>query len=367
MADATLPLEYASPTTRPGRRSPLPAVVACFLVPLPFVAGLLLLNRADRPAGPPVPPGAVVAAADIRRGNAAGDYEVRAQGFMRSGRPVFHDVSVYFPWPAARSLRVHVQTFTFHPFANRVSPADHRPVTPAAMLAQMAARGCNPTHPATIELADALYADLRHLAGGTLPPAAFYTGPHFPPPDDRLLTPLRILAGWLAVSSIAAVLALRTRRPWNDTGTVRAVTAWSAAVLLAGCQQRPPDELPDNVPPTPEAARRERVKLAAMVSKSLLADGFDRADARWSPRERAAIEAVSVEVRRLYEAREHESLPVYRVTEGRDEFVVMVACFERLPDGSYLSPVNSLMSFGVSKDFRTVHPSPPPGGRISLF
>jgi hypothetical protein len=216
MADAPSPLEYASPERQRStvrRRSLARVVLACFLFPLPVVLILLFLIRLDHSPSSPVPPGAIFASADIRRGNTIGDYGVTAYGFMRDGRPVFDRVSVEFPKPGGPSLEIKAANLTFLPFAKRMNSADYRPVTRAAMLAQFTSRGCDPASPATAELADALYADLQNISAGIppLPPAHFWTGPYAPPPEDSLLSSSGVLVGWLVVSCIAAFIAVRTR------------------------------------------------------------------------------------------------------------------------------------------------------------
>src|SRR5688572_22306157 len=108
MADPLPPLHYSPPRARRlGRGSPARTAAACFVVPLPIALALLVLIGPAGPARPPVPPGTQWASADIRRGNADGDYQVTAQGFMRAGRPEFERVHVYFPRPGGRSLDVH--------------------------------------------------------------------------------------------------------------------------------------------------------------------------------------------------------------------------------------------------------------------
>jgi hypothetical protein len=218
MADTSEPLNYASPARR---RSPVRVLLACFLFPLPVALAFLLLLELDRSPSRPVPPGAIFASADIRRGNAVGDYRVSAYGFMRGGRPVFDQVHVYFPKPGGKSLDINAANLTFLPFASSYSSADYRPVTRAAMLAQFTSRGCDPASAATAELADALYADLWNISAGTPPATDFWTGPYSPPPDDPFLSPSGVLVGWLVVSSTAALIAFALSRCLLIRGSAR--------------------------------------------------------------------------------------------------------------------------------------------------
>jgi len=200
-------LDYVSPAAfQARRRSKRRRILFCYIIPLPVVLLVGLVSGWFEAVPPPVPPGTQFASADIRRGNAAGDFNISAYGFVKGGRPVFDQVSVTFSKPSGRMLIVHLSDLTYQPFANSMNSANDRPITPSAMLAHYASIGCNPADPRTMEMADALDADLHSLANGTAPHGKLWTGPYYPPPVDYLVTPLAAGIAWLVLSSAAAAV-----------------------------------------------------------------------------------------------------------------------------------------------------------------
>ncbi len=212
-------LDYASPLAlRARQRAKLRRVLACYLIPLPVVLLVGLVSGWFEASPPPVPPGTQFAGASIRRGNAVADFDIEAQGFVVGGRPVFHQVHVMFYKPSGRGLNIDISKLTYHPFANSISSANYRPVTPAAMLAHYASIGCNPTDPRTVEMADALDGDLRILSTGSAPNGKLWTGPYSPPPTDYLITPMAAVVTWFIVSSAVAVMATWKRAAGREPG-----------------------------------------------------------------------------------------------------------------------------------------------------
>jgi hypothetical protein len=207
MPRTDLILDYASPLAlRARRRKKLRRVLACYLglLPVALLVGLISGWFESGPA--PMLPGTQYASASIRRGNAVADFDVEAQGFIVGGRPVFHQVHVMFYKPSGRGLQIDLARLTYHPFANSMSSADYRPVTPAAMLAHYASIGCNSSDPRTVEMANALEGDLRLLSTGSAPNGKLWTGLYVPPPPDYLITPLPVIVTWFIAASALAVI-----------------------------------------------------------------------------------------------------------------------------------------------------------------
>jgi hypothetical protein len=200
-------LDYLSPAPfRAPRRPKWRRILFCYLIPLPVVLLVGLVSGWFEADPPPVPPGTQFASADIRRGNAVADFNISAQGFVKGGAPVFEQVQVTFSKPSGRMLIIDLSDLTYQPFANSMSSANYRPITPSAMLAHYASIGCNPADPRTVEMADALDADLHSLSKGTAPHGKLWTGPYYPPPPDYLVTPLAAGIAWLVLSSLAAAV-----------------------------------------------------------------------------------------------------------------------------------------------------------------